>query len=72
MTAIRVDVVVETDGQLVVRDLSFHKGDRVEAIVMIRNGADAQARQRFLARARTSQMQSHQPYPSREELHDRS
>jgi hypothetical protein len=76
MTRIHVQTVVETDGELTVRDLPCRKGDRVEAIVMINDtaGDDSRhsARRRFLTRARGSAFRSGGPYPSREQLHDRS
>lgn len=76
MTRIHVETVVETDGELTVRDLPCRKGDRVEAIVLI-NDAPADdgrqsARQRFLERARGSTFRSAGPYPAREQLHNRS
>jgi hypothetical protein len=76
MTRIHVETVVETDGELTVRDLPCRKGDRVEAIVLINDAAGdavrASARQRFLMRARGSAFRSVSSYPSREQLHDRS
>jgi hypothetical protein len=77
MNAIRVETVVQTDGELHLSHLPFRKGDRVEAIVLIKDtGAQKEAReqalQRFLALARSSRFRSAGPYPTREELHDRS
>jgi hypothetical protein len=76
MATIRVDVVIEEDGKLTVRDLPVHKGDRVEAIVMLPDSvADderAAARQRLLDKSRKSTFRSTGPYPTRDELHERS
>ena len=75
MTTIRVDVVVEEDGKLTVRDLPVHKGDRVEAIVMLPDASREEekraARERLLERARNSSFCSNGNYPTRDELHER-
>jgi hypothetical protein len=77
MNAFRVETVVQTDGELHLSHLPCRKGDRVEAIVLIKDTgtqkeAREQALQRFLALARSSRFRSAGPYPTREELHDRS
>ncbi len=76
VSSIRIRTVVETDGELHVRNLPCRKGDEVEAIVMLPDHpTDEQcmaAKQRFLDRARSSQLKSPGKYPSREELHERS
>ena len=75
MTTIRVDIVVEEDGKLIVRDLPVHKGDRVEAIVMLpdtsREEEKRAARERLLERSRNSSFCSDGKYPTRDELHER-
>ena len=75
MSAIRKQVVIERDGELLLSDLPFRKGDVVEAIVQDSAVADvnlwAQARERFLARARNSTFCSTGSYPRRDELYDR-
>ncbi len=76
MSTIRIDAVVEKDGELVNTDLPYRKGERVEAVLLVpeRSGEKEReaARKRFLARARASKLVSPGPYPLREELHERS
>ena len=77
MNAVRVETIVEADGELHFSHLPCRRGDRVEAIVLItagdgrEEGRDA-ARERFLALARASRFHSTGPYPTRDELHDRA
>jgi hypothetical protein len=75
MTEIRVDVIVEEDGKLTVRNLPVLKGDRVEAILMLPdNSREAErqaARESLLERARNSSFCSDGKYPTRDELHER-
>jgi hypothetical protein len=75
MEPIHIETIVQTDGELHLSDLPCHKGDRVEAEIVIRNPAEDQnraaARQRFLERARQSKFRSAGPYPSRDQLHER-
>ena len=77
MTEIRVETTIETDGELHLSQLPCRRGDRVEAIVRVvetsvEEKAREEARQRFLARARASKFRSTGPYPTRDELHERS
>lgn len=77
MNAIRVEATIETDGELYLKRLPCRRGDRVEAIVLIletppEEKVREEARQRFLELARTSQFRSTGPYPTRDELHERS
>jgi hypothetical protein len=76
MQAIRVETVVENDGELHLSRLPCRKGDHVEAIVLLPEGRPASdkeaARERFLEQARASQFRSAGKYPSRDELHDRA
>lgn len=76
MRAIRVETVVEKDGELHLLNLPCRKGDRVEALVTVPDAGELRgreaARQRFLARARASHFRSLDSYPSRDELHDRT
>jgi hypothetical protein len=79
MHAIKVDVLIEKDGELHLSNLPCRKGERVEAIVLFDGSTLAveeqkreEARQRFLARARASKFRSSGPYPTREELYDRT
>jgi hypothetical protein len=75
MAAIRVDAVVEEDGQVTLRNLPVHKGDRIEAIVTVPElSLEEQrlaARKRLLERARSSSFCSDGKYPTRDELHER-
>jgi len=76
MNPIRVEATIESDGILHIANLPCHKGDRVEAIILLQEHAEASlrqaARQRFLTRARQSSFRSSGPYPRREELHERN
>ena len=75
MEPIHVETTIQTDGELHLSDLPCHKGDRVEAIIVIRNTMEDQdrlgARRRFLDRARQSKLCSSGPYPTRDQLHER-
>jgi hypothetical protein len=75
MNTVKVDAVVETDGELHLTDLPCRKWDRVNAIVQIHEarGDDvrrAAALERFIQLAQNSRFCSTAPYPSRDELHD--
>jgi hypothetical protein len=84
MNSVRVESTVEVDGELRLTDLPCRRGDKVEAIVRIlerpsqpapdagREATRAAALDRFLALARSSPFRSAGPYPSRDELHERS
>ncbi len=75
MNAIRVETVVEKDGELHLSSLPCKRGDRVEAIVLIQEETATQKRdealRRFLSRARASAFRSLDSYPKRDELHER-
>jgi hypothetical protein len=83
MIAVRVETMVESDGELHLTELPCRRGDRVEAIVRIlepsaRSAADterekarAAAVEQFLTLARASSFRSDGPYPTRDELHER-
>ncbi len=75
MNAVRVEAVVESDGILHITDLPYHKGDRVEAVIVLsgetKDRTQELARQRFLDRARRSQVRSSGPFPSRDAIHER-
>ena len=85
MNAFRIETTVETDGELHLTHLPWHKGDRVEAVVRVldteteqaasRDLTDEQKRdealRRFQARADASRFRSVGPYPSRDDLHVR-
>ena len=84
MNAVRVETMIESDGELYLSDLPCRRGDKVEAIVVIlepasqstadaeRERARAAAVEQFLALARSSSFRSTGPYPTRDELHERS
>lgn len=73
---IRIETVVESDGELHLSDLPCRKGDHVEALIHIHSQAAMKepnaARQRFLERARQSRFRSPETYPTRDELHERA
>jgi hypothetical protein len=84
MNAVRVQMTVEADGELHLTQLPCRRGDKVEAIVLIlepssrpapkeaeREKTRAAALDRFLALARSSAFRSANPYPTRDELHER-
>jgi hypothetical protein len=80
MIATKIEMTVETDGELHLTQLPCRKGDRVEAIVLVlNNGVDSseeekkreEALKRFQARADASKFCSTGPYPTRDELHER-
>ena len=83
MNAVRVETMVESDGELHLSDLPCRRGDKVEAIVLILESASrpataaekemarAAAVEQFLALARSSSLRSAGPYPTRDELHER-
>ena len=76
MASIRIRAVIECDGELHLSNLPCRKGDEVEAIVILPEKAAEQrreiARQRLVEHARSSGFRSVGPYPSREELHERT
>lgn len=84
MNAVRVEATVESDGELHLTELPCRRGDKVEAIVLIlepasrpavdveREKARAAAVEQFLTLARSSSFRSTGPYPTRDELHERS
>jgi hypothetical protein len=76
MNPIRIETTIESDGVLHIANLPCHKGDHVEAIILLQQQTAASARQtarqRFLNRARQSSFRSPAPYPAREELHERN
>jgi hypothetical protein len=76
MSTIKVEAIVEADGELHLRNLPYRKGDRVEAIIQVQHQDEAEARreaarQRFLEHTAHSTIRSEGPYPSRDELHER-
>jgi hypothetical protein len=84
MNAVRVETTVEADGELHLTKLPCRRGDKVEAIVLIleqssrpaangeRDKVRAAALAQFLSLARSSSFCSIGPYPTRDELHERS
>lgn len=77
MNAIRIETMIERDGELHLSQLPCRKGDRVEAIVLVLESPASEqtreeARRRFLRLAQESEFRSTGPYPTRDELHERS
>ena len=84
MSALRVEATIQADGELHLSDLPCRRGDRVEALIRIveptsasaggphRDRERAAALAQFLHLARSSSFRSDGPYPSRDELHERS
>jgi hypothetical protein len=76
MTAIKVQAVVEADGELHLRDLPYRKGDRVEAVLLLDEvhpeDEKKRARQRLLDHSKAFTFRSAGPYPSRDELRERT
>jgi hypothetical protein len=83
MNAVRVETIVEADGELHLTELPCRRGDKVEAIILIleqptrlapdveREKARAAAVDQFLALARSSSFRSESPYPARDALYER-
>lgn len=75
MTEIRIETVVENDGELHLRELPCLKGDHISAVVTIASTSESVdrelARQKYLALATQSTFSSTSSYPSRDELHAR-
>lgn len=76
MSAVKVNSIVQKDGELNLTNLPCRKGDHVEATLVIRPQVSEEereaARQRLIEIAKSSTFRSTGPYPSRDELHDRS
>ena len=75
MTEIRIETVVENDGELHLRELPCIKGDQIFAVVTIASKSESEqrelARQKYLAMAKQSTFVSTACYPNRDELHAR-
>jgi hypothetical protein len=76
MNAVRVETIIQFDGELHLTQLPCRRRDRVEAIVLVLDTDSEEqkreeARQRFLELARASKFCSTSPYPTRDELHER-
>ena len=84
MNAVRVETIVQADGELLLTALPYRRGDKVEAVVRVlepatrcnsqveREAARAAALEEFLALARSSSFCSRGPYPTRDNLHERA
>ena len=76
MSDIRLRVVVETDGEVCIRNLPCRKGDWVETIVILPDsptrGDPQTAKARFIERAQSSGLCSPGGYPTRDQLHERN
>ena len=75
MKTIRVETIVEKDGEVHLCDLPCLNGNRIEIILTIPEKDDeekrSEARRSFLERAEKSKFRSIGPYPTRDELHER-
>jgi hypothetical protein len=81
MDPVRVETTIEFDGELHLTGLPFRRGDKVEVVLRVVNAAAAiEAREAERAAAiaallesgAKSTFRSTGPYPSRDELHERS
>jgi hypothetical protein len=76
MQSIHLETTIEADGELHLSNLPCHKGDRVEAVLILHQNPEEEQRntaaQQFIDIARKSAFCSQGPYPSREELHERN
>ena len=76
MNAVKVNSIVQKDGELQLSNLPVRKGDQVEATLIIRPQVTEEereeARKRLIEIAKSSKFRSTGPYPTRDELHDRS
>lgn len=71
---LHISTIVEKDVELHLTSLPCRKGDRVEAVLVVLEGDDAdreRALEQFLAGAVASALCSVGPYPTRDELHER-
>ena len=75
MNSMRVETIVQNDGELFFANVPCHKGERIEAILLLPDQDEeklrAEALRRFTDRALRSKFRSVGPYPTREELHER-
>ena len=78
MQTIKINAIVESDGELHVSNLPCRKGDHVEGLLILPDHVDHlasgqrnAARDRFLQRAQSVVFRSTRAYPSRDELHER-
>jgi hypothetical protein len=76
MQSIYLETTIESDGELRLFNLPCHKGDRVEAVLILRQNPDEEQRniaiKEIIDIAKKSAFCSKGPYPSREELHERN
>ncbi len=76
MSAVKINSIVEKDGELQLTNLPCRKGDHVEATLVIRPQVTEEEReaalQRLIERAKASTFRSTGPYPTRDELHERT
>ncbi len=81
MDSIKIETTIQKDGELHLTQLPCRKGDRVEATLSIlaQNGQNntrekerEEALRQFLILAKASRFRSTGPYPTRDELHERS
>lgn len=76
MNSVRIKTIMQNDGELLLSNLPGRKGEQVEVILIFHEDADEEkrklAKKEFLELARKSNFRSVGPYPTREELYDRS
>lgn len=77
MSTLKVQAIIEADGELHLKGLPYRKGDVVEAVLQVNEESPERERKREEALkrlaeiARKSQFRSEGPYPTRDELHER-
>jgi hypothetical protein len=77
MSTMKVQAIVEADGELHLKGLPYRKGDRVEALLQVADEGEDRRREReaalqqFLELTKKSTFRSTGPYPTRDELHER-
>ena len=77
MSTMKVQAIVEADGELHLKGLPYRKGDRVEAVLQVQQEDGGRRRRReaaikhFLELTKQSTFCSTGPYPTRDELHER-
>jgi hypothetical protein len=77
MSILKVQAIVEADGELHLAGLPYRKGQLVEATLHVEESSEERERRReealkrMLERSEKSQFRSEGPYPTRDELHER-
>ena len=77
MSTLKVQAIVEADGELHLKGLPYRKGEVVEAVLQVNDESPERERerqealQRLIDISNRSQFRSEGPYPTRDELHER-